>query len=280
MKKNWYQPTALLALLDDLSNTSATSAWAAETKELVVQLGPALARDSQEAAQITERLAALVAKSPRAGRPVVGRGAKERICARKNSTIGTRSASFARRATPSNGGWKFGAGVARLGAENLENQENIAGNPKQLSLCLANVETSFGRHARKADRWRDYLMLDALKQSTVQHSRQEAEAQRQIAQVILERIDQTPMSSRQRQFINQPQMIALRAELRHWAADPVSPADVLKSVERYEQSGLVERRPAIGPGIAKPGRFAERNAPRAWPSGSTNIIATRICGSR
>jgi hypothetical protein len=236
-KKNWYQPTSLLASLDELSNIAATSAWAKEANALVGQLGPALARDSREAVQITARLAVLLQKLPALTDQLSAAAQKARLYPQKveywNTIRKLRKAGYAleRRLEI----WRA---VAQLGSERLENPEGAAGDPGKLSICLANVEATLPGTV-EGERWRDYLMLSALEQSALRHSEQEAEKQRQIAQWILERIDQTPMSNRQRQFINQPQVIALRAELRRWAADPVSAADVLKTVERYEQSGLV-----------------------------------------
>jgi hypothetical protein len=236
LPKNWYQPTALLTLLDELKDNSATSAWASETKELIEELGPALANDSQEAARIAERLSASSKKVPALADQLSAAAQKAYLRTQKLDDWYTvrklRKAGYALERR-----MEIWRGAAKLGAEKIENQERVAGNPKQLSVCLATLDTALP-YTTEGRRWRDYLMLDAMNDMASQRSRQEEEVRRQMARTILERIDQTPMTSRQRNLIMQPQLIALREQLRHWAAEPSSPADILRSVERYEQSGL------------------------------------------
>ena len=235
-EKNWYQPSSLLDTLEELTNIKAASAWAKEAKSLVMQLGPALARDSREAAGITDRLAVLLQKMPALTDQLAAAAQKARLNSQKieqwNTIRKLRKAGYAleRRLDI----WRA---AAQLGSRRLENPEGVTGDPGRLSLCLASVEAVIPGTS-EGQRWRDYLLLDAIERSAARQSEQEAEKQRQIAQWIIQRIDETPMSNRQRQFVNQPQVLALRTELRRWAADPVSAADVLKTVERYEQSGL------------------------------------------
>ncbi|MCC6125421.1 MAG: hypothetical protein IT426_10690 [Pirellulales bacterium] len=234
-KRNWHQPTALLDSLAELSKIPATAAWTEATRAQVERLGPALARDSREAVEITARLAALSQQTSALAEQMSAAAQKAALPAQKvegwNAVRKLRKAGYAleRRLDI----WRA---VAELGSERLDNLESAANDSRRLSLCLANVESALpgtpeGRH------WREYLLLDALKQSAVRQSDREAEKRRQIAQWALERLEETPMSDRQRQFINRPQVAALREELRQWAAEPVSAADVLRTIERYERRG-------------------------------------------
>lgn len=231
-----YEPTTLLATLEELSNISSTSAWAKETKALAAQIGPALAGDSKQAAQIADRLEERLRLAPALVDELAAAAQKTRLNSQRTEHWETvrklRKAAYAleRRLDV----WRA---AASLGADQWQHPSAVSGDPRKLSLCLASVESALPGTAQ-GQLWRDYLLLDALRQSAADREADEAEKKRQVAQWVLERIDETPMSGRQRQFINQPQVAALRAELRQWAADPVSPAALLASVERYETSGL------------------------------------------
>jgi hypothetical protein len=230
-----YEPKSLLAALDELSNISSTGAWAKETKSLVVQIGPALAGDSKQAAQIADRLEERLRLAPALVDELTAAAQKSRLSAQRTehweSVRKLRKAAYAleRRLDV----WRA---AASLGADQWQHPAAVSGDPRKLSLCLATVESALPG-TPQGQRWRDYLLLDALRQSAADHDAEEAEKKRQVAQWVLERIDETPMSGQQRQFINQSQVAALRTELRRWAADPVSPAALLASVERYESSG-------------------------------------------
>ena len=61
---------------------------------------------------------------------------------------------------------------------------------------------------------------------------------RQLAQQVLIRLSQTPMTSRQQTFVASEQVVAFRNELRRWAAEPIGAASVLHDIETYERTGL------------------------------------------
>jgi hypothetical protein len=235
-KMNGYRPTALIASLEELSKIPTTSAWAKETKSLVERLGPALGRDPQEAVAMTARLAVLSEQMPALAEQMSIAAQKTVLHAHKveswDAIRKLRKAGYAleRRLDI----WRA---AAQLGSERLEKFESAAGDPQRLSLCLASVESVLPG-TTEGQRWREYLLLDALKQSAQRQSDREAAERREIAQWALERLEETPMSDRQRQFLNRPQIAALREELRPWAAEPVSAADVLRTIERYERTGL------------------------------------------
>ena len=104
-------------------------------------------------------------------------------------------------------------------------------------MCLAEMDRLMKTSA-EGRQWQKYLLVDALKEWTSQRSGTETEQQRKVAQRVLARMMQTPMSIRQRQFVASEPVAAFCAELRHWAADPLTSADVLRDIERYEQTRL------------------------------------------
>lgn len=60
----WTEPASLLILLDELGKVKDSSSWAAETTQLVNELGAAVEHGSDKAASILDRLAKLMPKRP------------------------------------------------------------------------------------------------------------------------------------------------------------------------------------------------------------------------
>ena len=145
-KKNWYQPTALLAALDELANTPATSAWAKEAKELIMQLGPSLAGDGQETARITHRLAELAAETPALCDRLAAAADNARLYAQKaedwNTIRKLRKSGYAleRRLEV----WRA---VARLGADRLHESECVLGRSGQVIALSGECRIEHSGHA-------------------------------------------------------------------------------------------------------------------------------------
>jgi hypothetical protein len=236
-KTNWYQPTALLAMLDDAANIPSTSAWAKEAKELIKQLGPAMLRDSKESLEIMARLESLLKKVP-GHTEQMAQAAQKAILPSQKSEMWSELRTFRRAAYAIERRMEIWRSVAKLGPDRLNRAERASADPAKLMLCMSHTDSSLPK-SREGECWREYLLLDAMKESANRNSKKDEANRKQVAKLILERLNETPMSNQQRQFLNRPQIVALREELRNWAADPVTPADVLRSVERYEQSGLV-----------------------------------------
>lgn len=83
--------------------------------------------------------------------------------------------------------------------------------------------------------WRDYLLLDGLRE--LAENRQEArERRRRMAREVLDRLGSGKLSLNQRRFASADELAALRSELRHWAADPVDVEKLMREVEYYEET--------------------------------------------
>ena len=221
---SWTEPTALITLLEEIGKAKESSDWAAETGRLVHELGPAITGDSDEAGTILDRLADSRLEAMRLADSIT-----DLPMARK-----LRQASYAieRRLEV----WRE---VERLGVSALVEADKPKVDSRQMSMCLAEIDNLMKTSA-EGQQWRKYLLVDALKELSSQRSATESEAeqQRKLTQQVLARLTQTPMSAKQRQFIASEPMAAFCAELRHWAADPLTSADVLRDIERYEQTRL------------------------------------------
>ena len=220
--KPWSEPTALLILLDDLAKSKESSDWAGETAQLARQLGPEIARNPSQADSILDRLA----KSSAAAVSLAD-NVSDWSLARK-----MRQAAFAiqRRLEI----WRA---VVKLGVSSLVKEDMPKLDPRRLYMCLAEMDhiTSVSAEGKQ---WREYLLLDSMKDWSLERSQAEADHQRNVARQVLSRMTQTPMSVRQRQFISSKPVAIFCAELRRWAAEPITPADVLRNIERYEQTRL------------------------------------------
>ena len=221
---SWIEPTSLLSLLDELAKAQESSEWAADTAKLVRELGPAIADNSNEAADILDRLAKSRIEAAR-----LADATSDWPLARK-----LRQASYAieRRLEV----WHA---VVKLGVSALVEVDKPKTDPQRLSMCLAEMNHIMKTSA-EGQQWRKYLLVDSLQELSSQRftSETETDQQRKVAQQVLTRLTQTPMSMKQRQFIASAPMATFCAELRHWAADPLTSADVLRDIERYEQTRL------------------------------------------
>ncbi len=106
-----------------------------------------------------------------------------------------------------------------------------------MALCLAEID-SLTAGSTVGNAWQKYLLLDALRESSKRPSAADDQATRRVAQEVLQRLTQTPLSPSQQKFVATGPVAALRAELRHWAAEPVGTAAVLRDIETYERTGL------------------------------------------
>ncbi len=220
----WTEPASLISLLDELGKAKESSDWAAEAGRLVHELGPAITGNSDEAGAILDRLADLRLEGLRLADSITDWPLARNL----------RQASYAieRRL----GVWRE---VERLGASALVEADKPKLDSRRMSMCLAEIDNLMNTSA-EGRQWRKYLLVDALKELSSQRSAAESrsEQQRKVTQQVLARLTQTPMSARQRQFIATEPMAAFCAELRHWAADPLTSADVLRDIEQYERTRL------------------------------------------
>jgi hypothetical protein len=220
----WTEPTSLLSLLEELGKSKESSDWAGKIAQLVHELGPAITGNSEQTGAILDRLADLRMEAFH-----IADSSSDWPLARK-----LRQASYAieRRLEV----WRE---VRSLGASALVEADKPKVDSRRLTMCLAEMDDLMKTSA-EGRQWRKYLLLDVLKELPTQQSASESETeqQRKITRQVLTRLTETPMSAQQRHFIASEPMARFCAELRCWAADPLTSADVLRDIERYEQTRL------------------------------------------
>ncbi len=221
---SWREPAALLESLKDLTAAKPTSQWAAEVVRQIRALGPALTGGTAEAEDILGRLKELDRQAPELAKKV--RETNKELAHK----LGQAGFALGRRLDV----WQE---VVRLGAPQSAEAKPLAVDRERLALCLAEIDAATGDSA-EGQAWRNYLLIDALKESSRLPSAAEDAVARQVAREALVRLTQTPLTSHQQKFVSSGPVAALRAELRRWAAEPVGAAAVLRDIEAYERMGL------------------------------------------
>jgi hypothetical protein len=115
----------------------------------------------------------------------------------------------------------------------------IAAGPGQTSAetieaCLAEFDT-LARSAPAGDAWREYLELETLAGAARGPS---DDTRRAAARTVLDRLASSRLSRAQRRFAGQGPLADLQAQLRSWAAEPVTAKRLLENLERYEYTSL------------------------------------------
>ncbi|MEN6558644.1 MAG: hypothetical protein ABFC54_10735, partial [Thermoguttaceae bacterium] len=218
----WCEPEVLLESLKTLAEAKPTEPWAAEVMRQIRALGAAMSKNAGPTKPILDRIAELNRRASEVAATVAER---DRALARK-----LKKANFAlgRRLDV----WRA---VAALSASRSGDAMPET-DPQRLAMCVADVDSLMGDSA-EGRAWRQYLLVDVLRDSS-RRPTAEDRATRQLAQEVLSRIAETPLTPYQRKFVSSGPVAALQTELRRWAADPVSVARVLRDLETFERTSL------------------------------------------
>lgn len=145
---------------------------------------------------------------------------------------------------------------------------------RQLTECLSSIDRALAS-ADSAAGWREYLLLDDLRSSTVE--RGGSDAQREIAARVLERLDAAKLTPAQRLFLASGPAVELGQTLRAATAPPIAPVALLSEIERYES----QRQSSLARQVAlRVRRLAESPAPEDQNLGSELDAYYRNCNLR
>ena len=212
--------------LNGLAASKPTNGWAAAVLRQIRALGAAVADGSYEANGILQRLAELNRQAPELAEKIADR---ERELARQ---LVRTNFALSRRLDM----WQE---LVRLGVA----QVKTVPSPERLAMCVAKVE-GLTRDSAQGQLWREYLLVDALRESSHRPPSEQDYTTQQLARRVLERIAQTRLTPPQQKFIASGPVAALRDELRHWvaestgAAESIGAAKVLQDIETYERRSL------------------------------------------
>jgi hypothetical protein len=218
----WHEPEVLIASLQQISSNASAAPWASAVLREIYRLGLAIGNDSDQATVILDRLTELNRQTPELATKVSDRG-----FSRKWREIGF---ALDRRINI----WRQ---VVLVSKEPTADAAAPALDAKKLSECLAKLDAVTADSAQ-GKAWREFLLLDALKENCAREPLPDQRKSRDTAQLALLRLTQTPLSLDQQRFICSPPVTALRVELWQWAAEPISMAELLRDIERYERLRL------------------------------------------
>jgi hypothetical protein len=219
---SWREPDTLLESLTGLAAGGPAGPWATEVIRQIRALGPAVAGGSDESTSILERLADLNRQAPALADKIVDKALARKLL-RTKFALGRRIDV-----------WQE---VVRLGVPQAIDTTTAAANPERLAVCLAKVDW-LTRESAEGQAWREYLLVDALKDSSRRQPSAQDHTTQQLAQRVLERLTQTPLTPYQQKFVSSGPVAVLREELRRWAAEPVGATALLRDIETYERTGL------------------------------------------
>jgi hypothetical protein len=221
----WFEPTALLDRLEKLSQETGepeVRRWAEQATQLIQELGTAVSRGSDETRRIVDQLIA----HGRLGDSLCDGFQSQREATRLRYALH----AFGRRLDV----WRY---VIAWGGPRSTESQLPEPNLEDLRLCLQKLDwVTRGSMARLS--WRGYLCLDRLKQMAQEPAECDASSRKELCRLVLRRLTRVPMTAAQRRFVNGEPMLALRSQLRYWAAEPVHFAALLEQVEKFETSGL------------------------------------------
>ena len=220
-KSIWRTPQSLLDQLVELAAAPATARWATEVQGQIQRLGKAVDEHSGDATTICGQLDQMHQDGNRLGEGVI-----EPMLA---SHLRRTNYALRRRIDI----WRETLVLDKTPPAPTQ------ADPQRLAMALAKIDAlTEGNHEGVA--WRDYLLVDALREMSATPAATIDQQQRQLARRILARVAVAPLDDRQRMFLKSEPFQMLGAELRRIAAEPVDAARLLQCMERYEQS----RRPS------------------------------------
>ncbi|MGQ9913972.1 MAG: hypothetical protein ACUVQQ_06460 [Thermogutta sp.] len=85
--------------------------------------------------------------------------------------------------------------------------------------------------------WKVFLRTAAIREAFTKRSVLAEENCRRIAEATLRDVTERDLAPDQRRFLDQPVLAAYLKELTFWRHDSVTPGELLRTVERYEQTG-------------------------------------------
>lgn len=115
--------------------------------------------------------------------------------------------------------------------------EIATADPARLNTCLAELENIVSGDPQ-GDGWRQFLLLDSLRGSAGWQNVGCVDPQtRELAELVLQRVDAQNLTAEQRAFLHSPPVARLETELRQWVSPPLPLSDLFACMETYEESG-------------------------------------------
>lgn len=230
VRTSWPRPEALLAQLDNLEAHAPCKAWVERVRKALERIEQAPALGSPEVADVLTALE----QAAREGEQLVefSEHPAAHSEARRAALAIQRRVDIWRR------------------VHELTHDERtlvVTNVDRDLRELLAKVERQMGppQPEERAREWREFLLLDTLRLVSSSDPF-DAESARTLARRVLNRMSAPTLTEAQREFLEQPEFVALADRLRMWAYEPIDYVKFLAEIEDCElrlaegRSGLVK----------------------------------------
>ena len=214
----WPLPKVLMEQLKHLFAQDATAAWADRAATSIQQLCQSNV-SGNDSAKIIKSLRELIERAPAPSAvdpPLEAENLRTRYALVRWLDL-----------------WESAVALDQLTAADLEPPLNAA----RLARCVADAE-QLTRTGAPGAAWRAYLQLDSLRKLASNSQSCSEVERRALARKVLDRLASSRLSRVQRQFVSEPALVRLEAELHCWAAEPVTSPRLLAHLDQYEQTGL------------------------------------------
>ena len=221
----WTPPHDLLEQLESLRAEPEAGAWATSTLSVLDEItaagGPNAAGD-ERLERLHEMAAQAIALADRIAERYVSR--RLRVA---GYGLGRRLAI-----------WHVLAEAAEIMATRTEPVVASDGSQRndRLSACVDEVE-KLTSTAPAGAAWHKYLLIDQVRDLAGHQGACGDDAARDLARDVLRRLAPQHMTQRQRHFVEREPVVALAAELRHWATADIDLDRIQANLEEYELTG-------------------------------------------
>ncbi len=216
----WAIPSALVQQLNNIHGGEEIDQWVDEVLEVLWQLTSPLRVAENEASEVLTRLQSLAEASSDVRSHITENGvrrafdrARYALQRRVDVWQSVHAARLAKKQQP-------------LGA--------LRSEPGDLNRCLADIAMLTGG-SLQGDQWREFLLWTELSRLAERRDPDAVTQRQRLARRVLNRLDRSYMTHRQRDFVRQDPLAALDHQMRYWAHAPVDLLHILCRVERYEQ---------------------------------------------
>lgn len=215
----WPRPTVLLVALQAIDWHPRSKQWAGEVLAELDQLASVESIESSQSKQILDRLAKLAAQVPGFVRTIEGVDLQAHVLATAES--------LHRRVIV----WQQ---VQKIAA-NGEDLQAVAylDSAKIRAQARAAIASIPGEKAPQA--WREYLLLDQLERLLAVPTL-DTHDRALVARAVLERMNSTQFTRRQRDVLDRPAMRQLAGMLRAASTEPANVLEVIYAIEQFEET--------------------------------------------
>jgi hypothetical protein len=244
----WPRPTALVQALRSIDWHPRSKTWASDVLAQLDTLAQVDAIESSESKQVLNNLAKLAAQVPTFVRTIDAPDLQAHVLATAEA--------LHRRVIV----WQL---VQKIAADG-EDLQAIAyiDSSRIRAQARAAIASIPGEKAPRA--WREFLLLDELDR-LLAIATLEPHDRALIARAVLERMNSSQFTARQRELLNRPAMHQLAGMLRATATEPANVLEVIYAIEQFEETRT----------MPDAGRLAFAAASLRWSTGEKSAELVR-----